>query len=157
MKTLVVFYSRSGRSQIVAEELSRRMQADLEQIIPQKDYRGLFGFFRAGYQSTTGKTPAINPRHKNWLDYDLIILGTPIWAGHISAPLRTAITDQSQKIKKYAIFCTAGSTDPQRVLTDVRQLLNRDPVTLMVFSSAEVSRGQTEEKIRDFINKISAG
>ncbi len=156
MKILVVFFSRSGRTRRVAEMIARQAGADLEAIAPRQGYGGFFGFFRAGSQAVRRRTPAINRLQKNVTAYDLVVLGTPIWAGHISSPLRTAIVEQKDKIKRYAIFCTAGNAEPQSVLNDVQEAIGFTPVAVAVFTAREVSRGSLQEKLDKFVADLSA-
>ena len=154
MKTLVVYYSRSGRSRKVAQAIAQALKADLQEITPLKGYKGLFGFIRAGYQATRGKTPAIKASDKEWAAYDLVVFGTPIWASRMSSPLRTAITENIKNIKKYAFYCTAGDAAQEKVLADVRELVGQAPVASAVFTSIEVAKDGHVEKMNSFIQAI---
>lgn len=154
MKILVLYYTRSGRSQKVAENIARGLKADIQEIVPLKGYKGLFGFIRAGFQATRGKIPAIKPLDKDLAAYDLIIFGTPIWGSRMASPLRTAITENKPKIKKYAFYCTAGGAEQEKVFTDV-QLVGFAPVATMEVQSMEVDKDTTAEKISAFIAALS--
>jgi flavodoxin len=45
MKSLVVYYSRSGNTRFVAEQISEEIGADIEEIIDIKKRKGLLGLF----------------------------------------------------------------------------------------------------------------
>jgi flavodoxin len=151
MKMLVLYYSRSGRSRTVAQAIAQKLKADIQEIIPLKGYKGLFGFIRGGYQATRGKTPAIKPLDKDLAAYDLVIFGTPIWGSRMASPLRTAITENKPKIKKYAFYCTAGGAGQEKAFADVRELIGLTPVAVMELQSLEVVKGKADEKINVFI------
>jgi len=155
MKILVLYFTRSGRSRKVAENIAQGLKADIEEIVPLKGYKGLFGFIRGGFQATRGKTPAIKPLDKNLAAYDLIIFGTPIWGSRMASPLRTAITENKPKIKKYAFYCTAGGAGQEKAFADVRELVDFAPVATMEVQSMEVSKDTTSEKIGAFIAALS--
>lgn len=40
---LVVYYSRTGRTKKVAQDIATRLNADIEEIIPERNISGLFG------------------------------------------------------------------------------------------------------------------
>ncbi len=66
----------------------------------------------SGYQSTMKKKPKLEPFDINPLDYDFIIIGTPVWAWNFSPPIRSFIGDYDLKGKKVALrSCSAGGTE----------------------------------------------
>ena len=70
MKTLVVYYTRSGHTRIVAELFRQMFKADIEVITDPKSRKGLFGFIRSGFESVKGKCPPINPIQFDASQYD---------------------------------------------------------------------------------------
>ena len=79
MRSLVVFYSRTGNSKFVAEKVASELRADTEEVVDLKNRRGLFGFIKAGYDATLGKETKIEKTQNSPRDYDLIVVGTPVW------------------------------------------------------------------------------
>lgn len=39
-------------------------------------------------------------------DYDLVLFGTPVWAGHVSSPVRACLDAQRNSLRRVAFFCT---------------------------------------------------
>ena len=156
MKILVVYFSRSGRTRIVAEAIARRLNADLQEIVPLKGYKGFFGFIRGGYQATRRKIPAIQPLGRDLAAYDLIIFGTPIWGSRMSSPLRTLVTEQKTKIKRYAFFCTAGSSEQPAAVDDLQTIIGSAPVASLMLTSLEVAGDRFQEKLDAFAAGLTA-
>jgi len=154
MKILVVFYSRSGRSRKVAEKVAQGLKADIEEIVPLKGYKGLFGFIRGGFQATRGKLPAIKPLAKDLAAYDLVIFGTPIWGFRMSSPLRTAIADNKPKIKKYAFYCTAGDANQVKAVADIQDLIGQAPVATLTLQAVEVNGENDTAKVSKFLDSL---
>lgn len=115
MKIAVVYYSLEGNTKLVAEKIAARLGADLIQIIPAKEYPTgkVSKYFWAGKSATFGEAPRLEPYRFDQNKYDLIILGTPIWAGTFAPPLRTFIRENKMTGKKVALFasCSGGSTE----------------------------------------------
>jgi len=47
MKTLVVYYSRTGKTKFVAEKIAVELKADVEEVVDLKSRSGRFGFLKA--------------------------------------------------------------------------------------------------------------
>ena len=63
----------------MAEKIAQELGADIEEIVDQKNRRGLVGFLRDGYDSSRGKGTLIDETKKLLENYDLVVLGTPVW------------------------------------------------------------------------------
>lgn len=106
MKTLVVYYSRSGRTRRAAERLAAALGADREEIQDLENHQGLIGFFKAGHQGMSGKSAQIGPVKADVGAYDLVVVGTPVWAGRMSSPVRAFLTQYGSRIKHVAYLLT---------------------------------------------------
>ena len=115
MKTAVIYYSLEGNTRHVAEKIAARLGADLIPLVPVKEYpTGKFGkYFWGGKSATFGEAPRLEPYRFDQSQYDLVILGTPIWAGTFAPPLRSFIRANRLTRRKVALFacCSGGSTD----------------------------------------------
>ncbi|MGB5911130.1 MAG: flavodoxin [Promethearchaeia archaeon] len=112
-KILIVYYSLTGNTQFIAETIRDTIKADILELKPVKELSpsSSMKYMRGGYQSTTKKKPKLNEIAKNPLDYDLIFLGTPVWAWNYSPPLRSFLSMFDLSSKKVAIWtCSAGGS-----------------------------------------------
>jgi len=107
MKTLIIYFSRDGHTKKVAEYISEKLGANIEEITEPEKRGGLMGYLRSGKESSQEATPKINPLKNNSSEYDLVVLGTPVWAGNVASPVRTYLKEQSSGIKKIAFYCTS--------------------------------------------------
>ncbi|WP_052125268.1 flavodoxin family protein [Thermotoga sp. Mc24] len=105
MKILVVYYTRSGHTKKVAEIIKDILKADIDEVMDRKPRKGIFGFLKAGYEATVGKTTDIIFK-KDPSEYDLVVVGTPIWNGRVTPAIRTYLLKNREKIKKVAFFAT---------------------------------------------------
>ncbi len=154
MKNLIVFYSRTNTNKKVAEALAQRLNGDLEEIKSVKNYRGLFGYFAAGREGMKKIPAKIEPATKNPTEYDLIILGTPNWAGKMSSPVRAYLTEQKNRIKKAAFFCVRGGSDTQSIFDEMAELSGQTPIATLALLTKEVVKNNFEEKLKDFTAKL---
>ena len=110
-KVLVLYYSQTGATQQVAEELSNRLGADIELLEVEEPYDGNFSetVERCGRERAEGHIPALKPLKSDLSEYDLIFLGFPVWNGIYATPVKSLFEAYKIENKKIVPFCTYGS------------------------------------------------
>ena len=121
-KILVVYYSRTGNTERVAQDIARVLNADNEQLIDKKDRSGVVGYMKAGKDATKESLAEIAPIINDPAKYDLIIVGTPVWAWNMSSAVRTYITNNKASFKEAAFFTTSGGTKPEKIVAKMEAL-----------------------------------
>ena len=117
MKAAVVFYSLTGNTRWAAEKIGERLDADLIEIRPEAAYpdKGFKKFLWGGKSAVMKETPKLLPYPFKAERYDLVILGTPLWAGTMSPPIRAFISENLAALRDRAlaayICCSGGATD----------------------------------------------
>jgi flavodoxin len=146
---LVVYYTRTGHTEHVANELSKLLGADIETIEEEKDREGWLGFLRSGYEAWRGKEAPILPDHLELEKYDLVIIGTPVWAGHIASPTRSFINKHARECKAFAFFCTMGGNDPGAALDDLKDLCGgHTPIAMLSISARELRGDRYSRRLK---------
>lgn len=154
-KVLVVYYSRTGSTRKIAQDIAKQMDADLEEISDQKKRTGLLGFVLGGRDAMTKKETCISGMRKNPAEYDLVILGSPIWGGNITPALRTYINQYGDSIRSTAFFFSSGGKMPDQVLEKLSVILKEKPVAVTGLSLSDIKDNNTYQiKISLFINSI---
>ena len=84
---LVAYYSMTGRTRAIANEIRRATGADIEEIREPRRREGLPGLWTALLDSLARRRTPILPPNRNPAHYDIVIIGGPIWAGRDGAPI----------------------------------------------------------------------
>ena len=110
-KILVLYYSETGTTKTVAQELQKQLNADMEGIACVNPYSGNFQetIQRGQREMQSGEYPALKPLTKQIADYDVVFLGYPIWFGTYANPIVTLLKEQDFAGKTIVPFCTFGS------------------------------------------------
>ncbi len=110
MKTLVIYYSLDGNTRCMAEEMAQAIGADTMELKPVKGMpKSLVARILAGgFQVMTKKTPALLPLTRDPAEYDLLILGSPVWAGCYAPAWRSFFSQVSLSGKRLALFLCHG-------------------------------------------------
>jgi len=155
-KVLVAFYSRTGTTRTVAQALASRLGADVEEIVDTKNRQGIFGWLGAGRDASKKSKTVIAPIQKNPADYDLVILGTPIWAWSMTPAVRTYIIQQRHNFKKVAFFCTMGASGDIKTFAAMAELCGQKPLATMALRAGEVKMNQYYSAINRFSVELEA-
>jgi flavodoxin len=155
MKTLVVYYSRSGNTRKIAEEITNALECDIEEINDKQDRSGALGYMRSVINAIR-KTPAdLEDIKHDPSDYDLVILGTPIWNRTISTPLRTYLTQNLEKFNNVALFYTAGGKDFEEPIKETKNLIGSSQIVFLSIRAKEIEDGSYKPKLEEFIKNIT--
>lgn len=110
-KNLIVYYSLTGNTKYIAEAMKESMHTDMLELKPVKELKaeGSSKYFWGGYQATMKRRPKLNPITLNLSEYDLIIIGSPVWAWTICPPIRSFLSKFNLAGKNIALWmCCAG-------------------------------------------------
>jgi flavodoxin len=149
MNKLIVYYSRTGNTKKVAEELANKSGSKIAELIDEKNRSGGIGWLGAGRDALKNKLTSIKPLVEDISKYDLIIFGTPVWAGKMTPALRTFIQNYKDKIKNYAIFTTAGSSSSEPLFVEIKELIGKESKKNISFLSKEIKK-DFSQKINEF-------
>ena len=160
MKTAIVYYSMHGNVRYVAEKVAKELGADLIELKPVKAYpdKGAMQFIWGGSAVTFKKKPDLEPYTFNASDYDLVIIGTPVWASNFTPPLRTFFEDNDLTGKKIAVIATSAGGDSSKRLQAVKEATKADALaaTLSLTDPKDRPSDDVEKKIGEFIEACKA-
>lgn len=162
MKTLVVYYTRSGNTKTIGETIVKELGSEFDEIIDKKKRKGKIGWLRSGKDAAQEKLTEIEVQ-KNPGDYELIIIGTPVWAGNMTPAARTYLTNHASNLngKKIAFFTTSGGQEGgEKALEKLEELTeqlvpNSEIVAKLYVLENEVKSESYDEKVKSFIESIS--
>ena len=122
-KVLVIYYSQTGNTKLVAEEIAAKLGADIEEIVAVNPYDGDFmqTIERCMKEREEGVIPEIKPLKSKIAKYDVIFLGYPVWFGTVAPPVATFLKDVDLSGKTIVPFCTFGSGGLESSLRDLEK------------------------------------
>ncbi|MGO8800152.1 MAG: flavodoxin family protein [Roseiarcus sp.] len=153
-RILVVFYSRSGTTRKIAASLAASLGCEIEEIAPTKERSGLFGYWRSAREATQ-KQPASIVRAKiDPAAYDLVIVGTPVWAWSVSSPIRAYLTANKARLPDVAFFCTFGNAGAESAFAQMEAIVGQAPRAVCGFKAGTVTSGVFETRLAEFVKSL---
>jgi len=154
-KTLIVYYSRTGTTKKVAEAIQKQLRCDIEAITSFKKYEGIIGYILAAKEGSQKRASRINPTTKNPADYDLVIIGTPVWAWNITSPVRTYLAQNKNKFKQIAGFCTMGSDGDFKSFAEMEKISGKKLVAKIGIFTKNALKENLDEQLEKFITALT--
>ena len=122
-KVLVLYYTQTNNTKLVAEHIAGMMEADIEEIVAADPYDGDFAqtIERCMKEREEGLIPEIQPIKSKLSKYDVIFIGYPVWFGTYAPPVIKFLNDYDLSGKTVVPFCTFGSGGLESSMDDMKK------------------------------------
>ena len=123
-KILVAYFSHSGNTREIANQIHKSVGGDIFEIQSVKPYPHDYDAVveQAKQELESGYKPALKTKIENIKSYDLVFIGYPIWWGTVPAPVRTFLSEYDFSGKTIVPFCTHEGSGLGRSVTDISKL-----------------------------------
>lgn len=153
-RVLVVYYSRSGHTDVVARAIAAHCHADLERILDPATRQGALGYLRSVLEAIFRLRPPIQDSRYLPGDYDLVIVGTPVWFWNMSSPVRTWLHRHRGALDNVAVFCTCGGSGHAKVMDDLEALCGRHALARLALTERAVPQCLRDPALRRFLQEL---
>ncbi len=149
MKTLVVYYSRTGHTRTVAHALAAALHANVAEITEPRSRRGIIGYLRSAREAVQ-QIPSMIAPSKDPSPYDLVLVGSPIWAAALSSPVRAYLMGNRDRLGDIAFFCTMGGHGSDTVFAQMQALAGKPPRASLAVTDRDIASGAFRSQIEAF-------
>lgn len=123
-KTLVAYFSHSGNTQVIANEIQEAVGGDIFQIKTvdpyPTDYNAVVD--QAKKEQQDNYRPKLATKVENMDSYDVIFVGYPNWWGTMPMAVFTFLEEYNLSGKTIIPFCTHEGSGLGRSVTDIKKL-----------------------------------
>lgn len=124
--------------------------SNIVEIEPEEPYPDVYNEVVARFQNERDNNilPSLRTQVENMNDYDTLIVGSPIWGGLLSPPVKSFLAGYDLSGKKILPFCTHGGSGTAQSVDNIREVCPYSEILqpLAVYGSrAENSRNEIEE------------
>ncbi|KHJ60324.1 flavodoxin family protein [Burkholderia glumae] len=156
-RALVLFYSRSETTARLARQLADELGADCERLheIDEQRRAGPVGYLRSLVHVLAGRSADLLPTLSTIAAYQLVVIGTPVWAGRVCIPVATWLARHGRDARATALFCTMGASGDAAVFAQMQALIGQRPLGSCAFLSRDVRRDAVHDKLTRFARTIT--
>jgi len=148
MKKAVIFYSYEGNTKFMAESIAKEIEADLIELKPknEKKSKGFMKYFWGGRAVMRNIKPELLPLNKDIQEYDVLFIGTPVWAFSYAPALNSFLSENQFIGKKIGLFCCHGG-GKGNVFKNMKEALENNKI-LGEADFFEPFKKETEAKVK---------
>ena len=155
-RTLIVFFSWGGNTRGVAEQVHDLIGGDMvevETVVPYPDtYEEVTKI--APVELANDFRPELKTKVDNMEEYDILIVGTPIWGSHLAPAMKSFLASYDLSGKTIAPFCTHGGSGTAQSVNDIRSVCP-DNVTVLESLAIYGNRGASSRNdVERWLNRI---
>lgn len=155
MRALVVYYSHSGNTRRLAEQIAQESGGVLLELVPQDPYPAAYRALvtQATRELREGVLPALSGELPEIDGFDVVFIGTPNWCGTAAPPVLTYLSQTDLRGRRVAPFCTHGGGGTGHIGADVAHACPGAQVgEMLAVAGAAVEPGTVREWVRRVCN-----
>jgi flavodoxin len=153
MKSLVVYYSRTGNTRTVALTISKMTGSDIEEIRDETDRSGISGYLKACFDALFSAKTRIRKIKNNPCGYDMVYVGTPVWAFNAVPSVLCFLEAYGREIKDISFFATQGSSGADKAFKGMEKKCRKKPKKTIAINESEIREGSYKCRLEGFISQ----
>jgi flavodoxin len=146
MKTLVVYYSLTGKTRLAAQAIAEALNATLVEIEERRPIPMPFVYVSGSFAAFMNRGTKIKPLDVDLRQYDRIFIGSPIWAYRPAPAINSFIYQTNFEGRSIIPFFTMGGDNAEKALANITAKIERRQGKV-VGSFATTSSGVSDEEI----------
>jgi flavodoxin len=155
-KILVAYFSYSGNTREIANQIHKSVCSDIFEIQAVKPYPHDYNAVvqQARKELDSGYKPDLKSKIENIEPYNLVFIGYPNWCSTVPAPVRTFLSEYDLSGKTIAPFCTHEGSGMGRSTSDILKLCPKSTVLDGIAIRGSVVK-TAQNKVSDWLQKIN--
>ena len=160
---LVLYASRTGNTERVAQLIQATLDYDMLEVEPQEPYDNDYNAMLERAQEELaairqGNFPPVKTSMENFDDYDIVFVGYPIWYGSMATPMQTFLHTHASKLagKRIALFATSGSSGISASVSEARSLCPDATIIDRTLLLTSESLSQMATRVPVWLDEIGA-
>ncbi|MDH6256297.1 hypothetical protein [Bradyrhizobium sp. BR13661] len=153
-RILVVYYSRTGTTRKVAQSLAAALRCDSEEVVETGSRSGVFGYLRLVIEARRQVPSRIAAAARDPSLYDLVVIGTPVWAWSLSSPVRSYLLTNKPRLPSVAFFCTLGGAGSDQAFGQMQEVVGKRPVGCLSITARDVASEKYAPQLATFVETL---
>jgi menaquinone-dependent protoporphyrinogen IX oxidase len=150
----IVYFSRTGHTRRVAEEITRRLGGNLLAVTEKKSRLGLTGYSKSLIEALWRVEPKIELPVFEPMKQRLVVIGTPVWGWRLSSPIRALIKKYQWMSCKVAFFCTMGGSGASQVFHEMTLAVGHEPIATIALKEADIDANRIDKQLDEFCQTL---
>lgn len=157
MKNIVLYYSRTRKTAVVAKKLADEISANIIEIEDLKSRSGALKYINASLDAVREIKTDIKPEMVDLRDYNLIYIGTPVWAGKPAPAIITAIDKYNFQGTDVILFATLGGSGGKNTIKRMEEKIEARGgriITSFLIKTAGKKMHEIREEVKNKVDEM---
>jgi flavodoxin len=150
MSEIVIYFSGTGHNEQIAYEIASLKGIDITKIEDSLKRN----FFRDSFYALTKKNVPFKLSTELSTEHDKINLLTPVWAGHLPAPIVSFLRKYSENLKNKIITLISVSGFGEKnakIVDQIYKIIDNKPQNFLFLKDSELESGEYKKKLEAFL------
>jgi len=127
MKPLLVYYSLTGKTRLVAQAIAEALNATLLEIKETKPRKlGPFVYLFGGFAATINRGSKINPIDVDLKQHETIFIGSPVWNSRPAPAINSFIYQTNFEGRSVVLFFTMGGDNAEKAVANITAKIEKN-------------------------------
>ena len=158
MKSLVVYYSLTGKTRLAAQAVAEALDAPLVEIQEKRPIPWPFVYISGGFAAFTNRGSKIRPIDVDLKQYDRIFIGSPTWASRPTPAINSFIYQTDFGGRSVIPFFTMAGDNSEKALANITAEIEKRQgkvVGSFAITSYRVSDEQIVARAKEAVKRYS--
>ena len=160
MKPLVVYYSLTGKTKLVAQVIAEALNATLLEIKETKPRKpGPLTYLTGGFAALMNRGSKINPVDVDLKQYERIFIGSPNWGSRPAPAINSFIYQTNFEGRSIIPFFTMGGDNAEKALANITAKIEKRQGKVagsFAITSYKISDGEIIARAKEALKKHSS-
>jgi len=159
MKSLVVYYSLTGKTKLAAQAIAEALNATLVEIEERRPIPMPFVYLSGSFAALTNRGSKICPIEVDIKQYERIFVGSPIWASRPAPAINSFIYQTNFEGRSVIPFFTMGGDNCEKALANIKAKIERSQGKVagsFSITSYKVSDEEIVARAKEAVKKYSS-
>jgi len=159
MKSLVVYYSLTGKTRLVSQVIAEALNAKLVEIEEKRPIPIPFVYLSGGFAALTNRGREINPVDVDLKQYETIFIGSPTWGSRPAPAINSFIYQTNFEGRSVIPFFTMAGDTSEKALANITVKIEKSQGKVagsFAITSHKVSNEEIIARAKEAIKKYSS-
>jgi flavodoxin len=159
MKSLVVYYSLTGKTRLVAQAIAETLNAPLVEIQETRPIPWPFVYLSGGFAAFMNRGRMINPINVDLQQYERIFIGSPIWNSRPTPAINSFIYQTNLEGRSVIPFFTMGGDNAEKAVANITAKIEKRQgkvASSFAITSYKVSNEEIIARAKEAVKRYSS-
>jgi hypothetical protein len=112
------------------------------------------GYLKSIWEANRKQPANILSTKNDPASFDLVVIGTPVWAWSVSSPIRAYLLANRGRLPDVAFFCTMGGRGAEPTFAQMRDIVGKSPLAAYAVKASDAAPPAGDPRFAAFVQML---